>query len=167
LLQPVTITFTSATTFNVSGTGTGNPVGVAFTSGAPISFNGWTIAISGAARAGDVFTVTQNSGGVSDNRNAALLAGLQSVKTIAGGTATYQSAYSQSVAAIGSKTREAQVASAAQEALVQQTEAAQQSLSGVNLDEEAANLIRYQQMYQASGKMIEIASKLFDTLLAI
>ena len=59
------------------------------------------------------------------------------------------------------------MASAAQETLTQQTEAAQQGLSGVNLDEEAANLIRYQQMYQASGKLIEIASKLFDTLLAI
>ena len=89
------------------------------------------------------------------------------MKTIGGGTATYQGAYSQSVAGIGSKTREMQVASAAQDTLAKQTVAAQQSLSGVNLDEEAANLIRYQQQYQACGKMIEIASKLFDTLLAI
>jgi flagellar hook-associated protein 1 FlgK len=59
------------------------------------------------------------------------------------------------------------VAASAQESLVSQTQAAQQSLSGVNLDEEAANLIRYQQVYQACGKMIEIASKLFETLLAI
>ncbi len=167
LLQPVSITFTSATAFNVGGTGTGNPTGVAYTPGAPISFNGWTISLSGAPRAGDVFTITQNTNGVSDNRNAALLAGLQTAKTIAGATATYQSAYSQSVASVGAKTRAAQIAGAAQETLVQQTEAAQQSLSGVNLDEEAANLIRYQQMYQASGKMIEIASKLFETLLAI
>ena len=165
LLQPVTITFTSATTFDVNGTGTGNPLAVAYTPGAPISFNGWTTSISGAPRAGDVFTVTPNVGGVSDNRNAALLAGLQTAKTIAGATATYQSAYSQSVANIGSKTREAQVAGAAQRTVVQQTEAAQQSLSGVNLDEEAANLIRYQQMYQASAKLIEIASTLFDSVL--
>jgi flagellar hook-associated protein 1 FlgK len=60
-----------------------------------------------------------------------------------------------------------QVAATAQETLVTQTKTAQQSLSGVNLDEEAANLIRYQQMYQACGKMIEIASKLFDTLLTL
>ena len=167
LLQPVTITFTSPTTFNVSGTGTGNPTGVAYTAGAPVNFNGWTIAISGSPRAGDVFTVTQNTNGVSDNRNAALLAGLQTAKTIAGGTQSYQGAYSQSVAGIGSKTREMQVTSAAQDTLAKQTVAAQQSLSGVNLDEEAANLIRYQQQYQACGKMIEIAAKLFDTLLAI
>ena len=167
LQQPVTITFTSPTTFNVSGTGTGNPTGIAYTPGATISYNGWTASISGTPRAGDVFTVTQNTNGVSDNRNAALLAGLQTTKTIAGGTATYQGAYSQSVAGVGSKTREMQVGAAAQETLAQQSVTAQQSLSGVNLDEEAANLIRYQQQYQACGKMIEIASKLFDTLLAI
>lgn len=166
LLQPVTITFTSAGTFDVNGTGTGNPTGVAYVSGGAISYNGWTISISGAARAGDTFTVTPNTGGVSDNRNATLLAELQNRKGV-GGAASYQGAYSQSVAGIGAKTRELQVAATAQEALVSQTRSAQQSLSGVNLDEEAANLIRYQQMYQASGKMIEIASKLFESLLAI
>jgi flagellar hook-associated protein 1 FlgK len=167
LLQPVTITFTGPATFDVTGTGTGSPTGVAYTAGAPITYNGWTVSISGVPRAGDTFTVTPNPGGVSDNRNAALLAGLQAANTIGNGTATYQSAYSQTVAAIGAKTRELQVAATAQETLVRQTEEAQQSFSGVNLDEEAANLIRYQQIYQASGKMIEIASKLFDTLLAI
>ena len=167
LQQPVTITFTSANTFDVTGTGTGNPTGLVYTPGGAITFNGWTVSITGVPRASDVFTVTQNTSGVSDNRNAALLAGLQTARTIAGGTASYQGAYSQSVAGIGSKTREMQVTSAAQETLVQQSVAAQQSLSGVNLDEEAANLIRYQQQYQACGKMIEIAAKLFDTLLAI
>jgi flagellar hook-associated protein 1 FlgK len=165
LLQPVTVTFTATGTYDVSGTGTGNPTGLAYTSGGSITYNGWTVSISGAPRAGDTFIITPNSGGVSDNRNASLLAGLQSTKSIGGGAATYQGAYSQSVAAIGAKTREVQVAAAAQETLVNQTQSAQQSLSGVNLDEEAANLIRYQQMYQACGKMIEIASKLFDTLL--
>ena len=167
LLQPVTITFTGPGTYDVSGTGTGNPTGLAYTPGGTISYNGWSVTLSGAPRAGDTFTVTANAGGVSDNRNASLLAGLQSTKTIGGGAATYQGAYSQSVAAVGAKTREVQVAAKAQESLVNQTQAAQQSLSGVNLDEEAANLIRYQQVYQACGKMIEIASKLFDTLLSI
>ncbi|MGH8665657.1 MAG: FlgK family flagellar hook-associated protein, partial [Burkholderiales bacterium] len=167
LLQPVTITFTGSGSYDVSGVGTGNPTGLAYVSGGDISYNGWTVSIAGAPRAGDTFTITPNSGGVSDNRNATLLAGLQNAKTIGGGAATYQGAYSQSVASVGSKTREVQVAAAAQETLVTQTRSAQQSLSGVNLDEEAANLIRYQQMYQACGKMIEIASKLFDSLLAI
>ena len=63
--------------------------------------------------------------------------------------------------------RQNQVSAAAQENLAVQARENQQSLSGVNLDEEAANLIRYQQAYQASGKVIEIASRLFDTLLGI
>jgi len=57
------------------------------------------------------------------------------------------------------------VTSKAQANLVAQTEQAQQSLSGVNLDEEAAALLRYQQAYQAAGKVMQIANMLFDTLL--
>jgi flagellar hook-associated protein 1 FlgK len=167
LLAPVTISFTGPGTFDVTGTGTGSPTGVAYVSGGNITYNGWTLSIAGTPRAGDTFTITPNTGGVSDNRNASLLAGLQNAKSIGSGAATYQGAYSESVAKVGAKTREVQVAAAAQESLVSQTQAAQQSLSGVNLDEEAGNLIRYQQMYQACGKMIEIASKLFDTLLTL
>lgn len=168
LTQTVTITFDNPpTTFDVSGTGTGNPTNVAFTAGGNISYNGWTVQISGTPAAGDVFTISANSAGVSDNRNALLLAGLQTGKTLAGGSASYQSAYAQIVSDVGNKTREIQVTATAQESVLKQAEDAQQSLSGVNLDEEAANLLRYQQAYQASGKMIEIASKLFDTLLSM
>ena len=167
LQQPVTITFTGAGTFNVTGTGTGNPTGVAYTSGGNISYNGWTIQISGAPAAGDTFSIGPNTSGVADNRNALLLAGLQVGNQIAGGTATYQGAYSQMVNSVGNKARETRVTSQAQDALVTQSQQAQQALSGVNLDEEAANLIRYQQAYQASAKLIDVASKLFDTLLNI
>lgn len=168
LTQTVTITFDNPpTTFSVVGTGTGNPSGVPYVAGADISYNGWTVRIGGAPAAGDVFTVSANGGGVADNRNALLLAGLQTGKTLAGGTASYQSAYAQIVSDVGNKTREIQVTATAQESILKQAEDARQSLSGVNLDEEAANLLRYQQAYQAAGKMIEIASKLFDTLLAM
>lgn len=168
LTQTVTITFNNPpTTFDVVGTGTGNPAGVAYTAGGSISYNGWTVEIGGTPAAGDVFTISANSAGVADNRNALLLAGLQTGKTLAGGTASYQSAYAQIVSDVGNKTREIQVTATAQESVVKQAEDAQQSLSGVNLDEEAANLLRYQQAYQASGKMIEIADKLFNTLLEL
>jgi flagellar hook-associated protein 1 len=165
LQQPVTITFSSPTTFNVTGTGTGNPAGVAYTAGANISYNGWTMQLHGSPAAGDVFTITPNSGGVADGRNALLLAELQTQNTLAGGTTGYQGAYSQMVAMIGNKTQQIDVMSQAQTAVVGQATQAQQSLSGVNLDEEAANLLRYQQAYQASGKMIQVASTLFQTLL--
>jgi flagellar hook-associated protein 1 len=167
LQSAVTITFTSATTFDVTGTGTGNPTGVAYTSNGNITYNGWTVQITGTPAAGDVFTIAPNTAGVADNRNALLLAGLQTVNTVANGTANYQSAYSLIVSSIGNRANDIKVQSTAQTALVQQTTAAQQSLSGVNLDEEAANLIRFQQAYQANGKVIQIASTLFNTILGI
>lgn len=170
LLQPVTITFASATTFDVAGIGTGNPAGVAYTPGGNITYNGWTVQISGAPHAGDVFTIQSNSGGISDGRNALALGLLQTTNTMANNssgtpTTTFQGAYGQMVSDVGNKTREMEVRSKAQASLVAQTKQDQQGLSGVNLDEEAANLIRYQQAYQASGKAMQIASSLFATLL--
>lgn len=167
LQQTVTITFVDATHFDVVGTGTGNPAGVLYTPGAPISYNGWTIQISGAPNANDVFTVSANTNGVSDNRNAVALAGLQTADTMLGGTASYLDAYAQLVSDIGNKTREVKAVGASQTALAEAAIATQQEMSGVNLDEEAANLIRYQQAYQASAKVIEISSKVFDSILAL
>lgn len=167
LLQPVTITFTSATTFNVTGTGTGNPTGVSYTSGGNISYNGWIVQISGTPATGDTFTIGPNTGGVADGRNALLLASLQTTNRVAGNTTTYQGAYSQMVSAVGTKTQEVQTNSKAQATLLSQTQQAQQSLSGVNLDEEAANLLRYQQAYQAAAKVIQTGTTLFDTILSL
>lgn len=167
LQQSVTLTFTGSGTFNVSGTGTGNPAGVAYTADGAISYNGWTVSITGTPAAGDVFTIGPNTGGVSDNRNALKLAGLQTTNTLANGTTTYQGAYSQLVSRVGEQTRQTEIASSAQTMLSAHARESQQSLSGVNLDEEAANLIRYQQAYQASSKVIEVASRLFETLLGV
>ncbi len=167
LQSPVSITFTTAGVFNVSGTGTGNPLGVAHTDGGDISYNGWTIQISGTPAAGDVFTIGPNTGGVGDNRNALALAGLQGRLTLDGGTETLQGAYAQVVSQVGNQAQEARVSGFAQTSLLASVETARQSASGVNLDEEAANLMRYQQAYQASGKIIAIAGQLFDTILSI
>lgn len=167
LQQPLTITFgTPPSTFNVAGIGTGLPVtGQAYSSGTDISFNGFTFQISGSPAAGDVFTITPNNSGVSDNRNILQLGALQSTNTIQNGTATYQSAYGQLVSEIGNKTRELEVTSKAQANLLTQTQNSIQSVSGVNLDEEAANLLRFQQVYQASSKVIELSKTLFDSIL--
>lgn len=140
---------------------------ITYTSEANIAFNGISFSISGEPVNGDTFSVGPNPTGVSDNRNALLLGSLQTKNTMAGGTATYQSSYSQIVSQIGNKAREVEVASKAQETLVKQGQDFIQSSSGVNLDEEAANLIRYQQAYQASAKMIDIASKLFEEILSL
>ncbi|MFN9772870.1 MAG: flagellar basal body rod C-terminal domain-containing protein, partial [Burkholderiales bacterium] len=78
-----------------------------------------------------------------------------------------QSAYSELVGDVGIQARESQIQFTAQESLLKQTTDTLQGFSGVNLDEEAANLVRFQQAYQASGKVLQIASTLFDTLLAL
>ncbi|MBI4292044.1 MAG: flagellar hook-associated protein FlgK [Betaproteobacteria bacterium] len=165
LRQSVTVTFTSATTFNVSGTGTNNPTGVAYTPGADISYNGWTVQIAGSPGAGDSFSIVSNANGAGDNRNARLLAGLQTQNLVGNGSATLQGAYAQLASQVGSKGRELQLSSQAQASLAAAAEKSQSAVSGVNLDEEASNLIRYQQAYQAAGKMIGIAGTLFDTIL--
>ncbi|MGE5384931.1 MAG: flagellar hook-associated protein FlgK [Betaproteobacteria bacterium] len=134
-----------------------------------VSFNGMTFDISGAPSVGDSFTLQRNtsSNGVSDGRNILLLGKLQTQNTVAGGTVNYQGAYAQMVGDIGNRTKTTEVSSDAQKSLLDQATAARESLSGVNLDEEAANLIRFQQAYQAAAKMLDIGTKLFDTLLTI
>lgn len=168
LQQPVTITFNTPYDgkFDVVGVGTGNPLDVTYTAGGDITYNGWTIQISGTPAAGDVFTIGPNINGVADNRNALLLAGLQTKNTLLGNTTSYQGGYSQLVSNIGTKSREIDVNAKGQANLLTQVRQKQQELSGVNLDEEAANLMRFQQAYQAASKMISISSKLFDDLLA-
>ncbi len=167
LQQPVTIRFTSPTTYDVTGTGTGDPTGLTYTPGGTISYNGWSAAISGTPAIGDEFTVAPNTGGIGDNRNALLLGGLQTSNTMNGGTTTYQGAYSQIVSQIGNKTRELDVTSSAAGKMLTETTSTIQSESGVNLDEEATNLLRYQQAYQAAGKVMQIASEMFDVLLSL
>ena len=139
--------------------------------------------IGGVPANGDTFTLSPNQGGgdigVSDSRNMVALGALQFNKSLlvrrdAGGspvagtaTATFQSVYSQLVADVGSKAREVQVGEQAQQKLLDQANASREALSGVNLDEEAANLVRYQQAYQASARVMQIAGRLFDEILSI
>ena len=161
---PVTITYNSGTNQL-----TGFPGGpVAYNpAGTTVTFNGISLQITGTPANNDTFVVARNAAGVADNRNALALGKLQTQSTVAGGTANYQDAYARLVSDVGNKTREIQVTGAAQSALLKQSQDARESLSGVNLDEEAANLLRYQQAYQASAKMLDIGSKLFDVILSI
>jgi flagellar hook-associated protein 1 FlgK len=167
LQQPVTITFTGPGTFDVSGTGTGNPTGVAYLPGAPITYNGWTVTIRGEPRAGDVFTVTANTAGIGDNRNARALADLRVAQVLAGGSSTLEGGYAQLVAGVGNKMREVEFVGAAQAKLLEQTIAAREAVSGVNLDEEAASLLRFQQAYQAAARVIALSGRLFESILEI
>jgi len=166
-VQPYTITISGPNTFDVTDSG-GNKLlsNQTFQPGADISAGGWTLQIKGAPAAGDVFTVGANKGASGDNSNALALANLQSALTT-NGNASFQGAYSQLVNQVGNKTRELEVTSAAAGQLYTSAVTAQQSESGVNLDEEAANLLKYQQAYQAAGKLMKTASDMFDVLLSL
>ncbi|MBC7452452.1 MAG: flagellar hook-associated protein FlgK [Massilia sp.] len=140
---------------------------IPYAAGASYTFGGVTMAFKGQPVDGDQFSVARNAGGVGDNRNIALMGALQSKSTLNNGTTTYQGAFAQLVGQVGNKAREVQVNSAASDVMLAQASSVQQNLSGVNLDEEAANLLRYQQAYQAAGKVMQIASTMFDTLLSL
>jgi flagellar hook-associated protein 1 FlgK len=113
----------------------------------------------------EIAAAAAGAGGPGDNRNALLLADLQFSPLLNG--ATIQGAYAQMVSSSANLTSEAQTRRMAYESLVRQAQEVQQSLSGVNLDEEAVNLIRYQQAYQAAARAMQIASTLFDEVLGI
>ncbi|MES2263450.1 MAG: flagellar hook-associated protein FlgK [Pseudomonadota bacterium] len=154
----------------LNGVATTYPAGtpsVPYAAGATLSFGGVNVSISGQPGNNDTFTIGPNTSGVGDNRNGALLGALQSKNVMDNGTATFQGSYAQMVNFVGNKTREAQISGLASDGAVQQASNAQQAVSGVNLDEEAANLIRYQQAYQAAGKVMQIASQLFDVLVSL
>lgn len=158
--------------------GTGGNINLVNGSGtlARITFSGMSFEIKGAPASNDSFVLAKNvildsnglnTGGVQDGRNALLFAKLQTQNTVAGGTATFQAAFSALVADNGIRTREAKIQLDAQGAFLDQAKSTRDSLSAVNLDEEAANMLKFQQAYQASSKILEIGSKLFDTILSI
>lgn len=119
--------------------------------------------IAGHPAAGDTFTVSFNSNGSSDNRNALALAGLNLSKLVGG--QTFSDAYSQLVSGIGSTAQALKNNRDAADTLLTQSQANRDAVSAVNMDEEAANLIKFQQAYQASSQVINIARSLFTTLL--
>ncbi len=148
---------------------------VPYTSGATYTTGGVSFSVTGAPADGDEFVIESNTNGVSDNRNMLLLGALQTAKTMAGkttsvssgGTASFATVYSQLVSYAGNKGAEAETKLAAQTTLLTEAEERREELSGVNLDEEAVNLIKYQQEYQAAAKMLQIASEIFDAVLNI
>jgi flagellar hook-associated protein 1 FlgK len=156
----VSMTVNGATTTHTGGS-------APFTNGASYSFSGVNLALQGAPKNGDTFSINANIGGTADTRNIQALGALQTKGVLNGGSATYQAAFAQTVSAVGNKTREVQVNASAGEALLKQVQGAASDVSGVNLDEEATNLLKYQQAYQAAGKVMQIANTIFDTLLSI
>lgn len=130
------------------------------------TFDGMTFTFDGAPKNGDTFTLANNTGATSDNGNMLALAKLQTAKTI-NGTSSFNDAYAQLVNDVGSAAKSADIASTSQDSITNQIYVAQQSVSGVNMDEETVNMLKFQQLYQANARVIQTASTLFDTLIGI
>ena len=161
------------TTYDVLDRGTSPPTIMAtaqpYTSGVPISINGWEVTLQGTPNAGDTVvignaldpqygdTFTRNSG------NATSLMSLRDVKMF--DEASLTDGYAGAMAQVGTRTQSAKFASDLSSTIASNLERDRTAVSGVNLDEEAAKLIQYQQAYQASSKMIQIAQSIFDSLL--
>ena len=153
------IVFTSPTTYTVNGT-TGT-----YTDGGNIDANGWEVQISGTPAAGDTFTVSKNTSGTGDNRNALANAAQQTQGILNSGTTSITGAVSSMITGIGSQAAQVNTAQTAQTAVNTQASNAVQSTSGVNLDEEAADLLKWQQAYQAAAQALTIGNSLFTTLI--
>lgn len=160
-------------TYDVLDRGTAPPTTLAaaqpYTSGVPISFNGWEVTLQGTPKTGDTVVIgnaldpqygdifTRNSG------NASSMMGLRDVKMF--DEASLTDGYAGAMAQVGTRTQSAKFAADLSSTIASNLERDRTAVSGVNLDEEAAKLIQYQQAYQASSKMIQIAQNIFDSLL--
>ena len=161
LLTASVIEFTSPTTYSINGAGN-----FTYTEGSLIILNGTGVTISGAPAAGDKFSLDPNLGATGDNSNGLLMADLQSVGLLDGGTISINESYGRLVADVGGMTHQIKGSFDAQSVVLTNAEAAVSATSGVNLDEEAANLIKYQQAYQAVAQVVSVVSTMFDSLLA-
>ncbi|MEN7342248.1 MAG: flagellar hook-associated protein FlgK [Pseudomonadota bacterium] len=161
LLNTVNITFTDPTTYSVNGAGS-----FTFTPGTAITINGAEYVISGEPATGDVFTIEANTNAQQDNRNALALADIETRGLLDNGETNIGQSYASLVAEVGSVTRQANASAEAQSILFASATTRLQEASGVDLDQEAADLIRFQQSFQAAAQVISVASTLFDTLLA-
>jgi flagellar hook-associated protein 1 FlgK len=161
-----TLTFTGTNAYKVTD-GLGNTVTTGtYTSGTPISFLGANVTLTGAPATNDTFTVGANNPSNSgDNSNAfAMIDGL-SAASLNGGTTSLTGVANNLVSQVGVVTQQAQANASAQQAVNQSANDTRNNLSGVNLDEEAAKMVQYQQAYQACAQMIQVSSTMFNSLL--
>jgi len=160
LRNPAAIVFTSATEYTIDGIGPNT-----YTAGQTITANGWSFVLDGAPKQGDTFNIGPTPAGSSDNSNALLLAKVEDAKTFNAGTVTLSGALGGLTTQVGAAARSAEYSLQAQQVITDQTQAARDSISGVNLDEEAADMLRLQQAYQAASQLISTADTMFQTIL--
>lgn len=154
-------------TYDVTDTASGTVLvsSASYAAGQPIEVNGHRVAISGLPASGDSFSVSATGAAPADNRNVLALSEVLESGLLDGGDSTLRDVLGQTVAGLGATVRHAQNGQAAHEALLAQSSNAREAVSGVNLDEEAANLMQYQQAYEAAARVVVTADELFQTIL--
>ena len=160
LLNPAAIEFIDANNYTIDGAGP-----FAYTPGQTISANGWSVVLDGKPAAGDRFDIGKTAAGSSDNGNASRLANVEEAKAFNDGTVTLNGALGGLTTQIGSAARAADYSLQAQQVINDNAKASRDSISGVNLDEEAADMLRLQQAYQAASQLISTADTMFQTIL--
>ena len=173
----VTFNFTAPNAFTINGT-TGTPLDVSttpptpipgppysYTPGQAIQIDGWRVSLTGTPIAGDTVTVGINPSDAYKRNagNAGALMNLRDAQMF--DNATLQDGWANAMSQVGTRTQSAQYAANMSTSIADSLESQRVAVSGVNLDEEAARLIQYQQAYQASAKMLQIAQSIFDSLL--
>jgi hypothetical protein len=167
--QPMELSFTSATHYRIRDVNTDtivaerdfNPDQIDLS----ISFQGLKVSFTTPPQAGDVFKVDGNSDGTGNNENMLAMAAVENKALV--GNKTLGTAYIDHVNNIGNIARQATIAQAALKVVHDQAVTAKDQVSGVSLDQEAADLIRYQQAYQAAAKILQVGSQLFDSILQV
>jgi len=168
LLRSVEIRFDNPTTYRIFDTGGTDLSGPqAYTAGSDISFQGFTVQINGAAGTGDSFTVNAAGPGSGDNSNALALSEIGATGFFNNGELSITNVGANLVANVGSAAARANNELSVQTLLRDQAELDVESISGVNLEEEAVNMLRYQEAYLAASKIINVANDLFQTLIGV
>ena len=161
-----TITFTSPTAYQVTNAAATVVATGTYTSGTAIAFSGVQVKLTGTPAAGDTFTVSSNSAAnTGDNSNVFAMINALSTSTLDGSTTSLSGAANNLVSQVGVVTQQAQANASAQQTVNQSAVDARSSVTGVNLDEEAANLLQYQQAYQACAQMIQTSGTVFNSLI--
>lgn len=162
-----TVTFSAGNAYTVTNaSGTSVATGT-YTSGDPIDFNGIQLTLTGSPASGDTFTVSPNSASnTGDNSNLYAMINALSASTLDNGTTSVNDAANNIVSQIGTVTEQAQNNATTQQAANQSATTALNNVSGVNLDQQAAVMLQYQQAYQAMAEVIQVSGQLFNSLIS-
>ena len=161
-----TVTFSSPTQYTITNVTTGASTTGTYSSGTPITFGNQQLTLTGTPAANDAFTVNpNNAANTGDNSNVLAMISSLSAKSLDGGTTSVSAAATNLVSQIGVLTQQAQNNASAQQTVNQESTTARSNATGVNLDQQAADMLRYQQAYQAMAQVISMSNQMFTSLI--